>query len=183
MNDFPMWYNDALNRMAISEDLEAKRNPADERWRQLYEAEYGEPPELELPSHSLRNGEDLHSAKFLRDDDDDDCTEAGRRKKVLLMQIMTDGDGTDPGFVSDGVLQDPTRYEVVDTLQPSFCCAPLMRVLSLTDLQVFVHLQDLGKPLGMDVYVETYIYTAEDDGHDGSLYTHRGVAIMLEKCW
>lgn len=170
--------------MSISGELNGQRKAADERWRQLYEAEYGEPPELELHSHSKWNGEDLQSAKFLRNDDDDYCTEAGKRKKVLLMQIMTDGDGIEPAFVSDGVLQDPTAYEVRDTvLAPSFCCASLMQVVSLTDLQVFVHLQDLGKPLGMDVYVETYIYTAEDDGHDGSLYTHRGVAIMVEKCW
>lgn len=48
---------------------------------------------------------------------------------------------------------------------------------------MFEHLERLGKPLGLDNYVETYLYTAEDDGHDGSLYTLRGVAIMTEKCW
>lgn len=50
-------------------------------------------------------------------------------------------------------------------------------------MQVFEHLERLGKQVGLDEYVETYSYTARDDGHDGSLYTLRGVACMIEKSW
>jgi hypothetical protein len=73
----------------------------------MYKAQHGADPELDVSLYGdcLEQNKDLKSQLFLGE------AEQTRRKK-LLMQIMTNGDGVNPGFVSGGVLEDPTAYEV-----------------------------------------------------------------------
>jgi hypothetical protein len=103
--------------MPISAELKASRKAIQKRWIELYKAAHGVSPKLDISLYggALKEGEDLSTRKFFSPEDYDDNAhgQTDARQRTLLMQIMVDGDGPNGvGFLEDGVLVDPTAYEV-----------------------------------------------------------------------
>lgn len=103
--------------MPISAEVKASRKAIQKRWIELYTAAHGVSPKLDISLYggALEEGEDLSTRKFFSpeayDDNTDGQTDA--RQRTLLMQIDVDGDGPNGvDFIEDGVLVDPTAYEV-----------------------------------------------------------------------